>query len=330
MKVWLERSEAGRLALAVLRKGRAPLRHLGAAANHVRRRFFPPRPQPKRAPAPLQYDKGWEPKHERKPTFPGLISQACTQAQMESPECRQLAAALDRRALMHRKQWEWCFIVQALLERGMLRPGRRGLGFGVGTEPITAYIAARGCEIVATDLPGESEDAGYWTNEQQHASQLKDLNARGLCDPDLFAERVIFRPVDMRAIPDDLRDFDFTWSSCAMEHLGSIEAGLDFFKEHLACLRPGGVGIHTTEYNASSNDATLDNGPIVVLRRRDIEGLADELRSQGHKIDVTFALGRGKHDRHVEPPPFTEPHLKLEVGGFAITSFGLIVEKRGA
>jgi hypothetical protein len=323
----LDGSRNNPVMAAAIRKGRAMLYYLRQAANRIRSLMFPPHHDPRELTAPLRYDRRWEPRGERKPTFPGLISQACTQAQMESVECRELAITLDRRALMHRKQWEWCFIVQALLERGMLRPGRRGLGFGVGTEPITAYIAAQGCEIVATDLPEESEEVGYWTNEQQHASQLKDLNDRGLCDPDLFAERVTFRPVDMRAIPDDLRGFDFTWSSCAMEHLGSIEVGLEFFKEQLACLRPGGIGVHTTEYNVSSNDATVDSGPIVVLRRRDIESLVADLRSQGHKIDVTFALGRGKHDRRVELPPFTEPHLKLEVGGFAITSFGLIVEK---
>jgi hypothetical protein len=32
----------------------------------------------------------------------------------------------------HRKVWEWCAIAQALEERDMLRPGRRGCGFAVG------------------------------------------------------------------------------------------------------------------------------------------------------------------------------------------------------
>ena len=34
--------------------------------------------------------------------------------------------------MLHRKMWEWLFIAQALAERDMLRPGRVGLGFGVG------------------------------------------------------------------------------------------------------------------------------------------------------------------------------------------------------
>ena len=54
--------------------------------------------------------------------------------------------------LCHRKQWEWCYIAQVLACAGMNQPGRRGLGFGVGTEPIVAYLASTGSAIVATDL----------------------------------------------------------------------------------------------------------------------------------------------------------------------------------
>ncbi len=52
----------------------------------------------------------------------------------------------------HRKAWEWSAIAQALHERGMLEPGRKGCGFAVGVEPLTSLFAARGAEILATDL----------------------------------------------------------------------------------------------------------------------------------------------------------------------------------
>ena len=52
-----------------------------------------------------------------------------------------------------------------------------------------------------------------------------DLNDRLLCPPARFDQLVTFRPVDMTAIPDDLAGFDFCWSSCALEHLGSLAAG---------------------------------------------------------------------------------------------------------
>ena len=71
-----------------------------------------------------------------------------------------------------------------------------------------------------------------------------------------FAQRVTFRPVDMNALPADLTGFDFAWSSCALERLGTLEAGMDFVLAQMGCLRPGGVGVHPTEYLVSSN-----NGP---------------------------------------------------------------------
>ncbi|HZI52320.1 MAG TPA: hypothetical protein VFD56_01350, partial [Chitinophagaceae bacterium] len=53
-----------------------------------------------------------------------------------------------------------------------------------------------------------------------------------LCDEDLFRKSVVYRAVDMNKIPGDLVDFDFNWSSCSFEHLGSIEKGMRFRKSN--------------------------------------------------------------------------------------------------
>jgi hypothetical protein len=42
---------------------------------------------------------------------------------------------------IHRKLWEWCAIAEVLQRRGMLQPGRTGLGFAVGTEPLASAFA---------------------------------------------------------------------------------------------------------------------------------------------------------------------------------------------
>ena len=42
--------------------------------------------------------------------------------------------------MLHRKMWEWLFIAEALRERGMLAAGRRGVGFGVGQEPLVSAV----------------------------------------------------------------------------------------------------------------------------------------------------------------------------------------------
>ena len=40
---------------------------------------------------------------------------------------------------------------------------------------------------------------------------------------------------------------------------------------------PGGVGVHTTEYNLSSNERTVEQGPTVLYRRRDLDTIRDAL-----------------------------------------------------
>ena len=258
-----------------------------------------------------------------------LISTPCTQAQLETPAFQQWATALGERPLhLHRKVWEWCFIAQALAERGMLGAGRRGLGFAVGQEPLPALFAARGCEILATDLGTEEAARHGWVETGQHAAAPQALNRRGLCPDARFREQVSFRFVDMRALPGDLGEFDFAWSSCALEHLGSLKAGLDFIKTSVALLKPGGVAVHTTEYNLSSNLFTRRRGDAVIYRRRDLEGLAAELRLQGYALDLGFDAGDGPADRAVDRPPYThDPHLKLQLGRYVATSYGLIIEK---
>jgi 2-polyprenyl-3-methyl-5-hydroxy-6-metoxy-1,4-benzoquinol methylase len=261
-----------------------------------------------------------------------LASMPCTQAQLESPTFQRWAQALGERPRhLHRKIWEWCFIAQALEERDMLQPARRGLGFAVGQEPLTALFAARGCDILATDLATEEATKGGWIETGQHAAALDALNQRGLCPSERFARNVVFRAVDMRALPADLGQFDFLWSACALEHLGSLRAGLAFIQAALKLLRPGGVAVHTTEYNLTSNLFTQRRGDAVIYRRRDLTGLARRLQKQGYRLDLTFDAGDGPADKAVDRPPYThDPHLKLQLGRYVATSYGLIIEQDAA
>ncbi|HUJ73561.1 MAG TPA: class I SAM-dependent methyltransferase, partial [bacterium] len=258
-----------------------------------------------------------------------LTSMACRQAFFDAAFYAPWCAAMKQAPLYRRKQWEWVFIAQALEERGLLAPGRRGLGFGVGMEPLTALFAQRGCQITATDLPAQVAQAQGWAYSGEHASGLRALNHRRLCPPQEFAQRVMLRAVDMNHIPADLAGYDFCWSSCALEHLGSLEAGLAFIRNSLDCLRPGGLAVHTTELNLSPGTETAGSGPTVLYRREHLEGLAARLRAAGHRVaPLDFDTGHLWVDGHVDVPPYRrEPHLKLVIGQFVSTSFGLIVEK---
>ena len=131
----------------------------------------------------------------------------------------------------------------------------------------------------------------------------------------------------MRAIPTELTGFDFCWSACSLEHLGTLEAGLAFVERSLATLRPGGIAVHTTEFNLSSDDRTPMEGPTVLFRRRDMLDLAARLEAAGHQV-AAFDLdpGTGVLDEYVDLPPFLdEPLLRLAFREFTTTSIALII-----
>jgi len=268
---------------------------------------------------------------------PVAISQLCTYASLSSPELRVWSerlrpvwdpAGIDPKAfVVHRKMWEWLIICHVLEERELLHPGSSGLGFGVGREPLVALFASLGCRIVATDLdPGRAREAG-WTQTEQYAGTAAELNEHHLCDQRAFAELVSYRHLDMNHLPDDLPQFDFTWSSCALEHLGSLEAGAAFVRQQMRCVRPGGTAVHTTEFNVSSNDETVDSGGTVLYRRSDLEALFTELDRSGYRASWDFSLGDSPADQHVDVPPFTETHLRTRLGDFVTTSAALVVDK---
>lgn len=242
--------------------------------------------------------------------------------------------ALDEKIIYHRKLWEFVYIAQALYERGMLKPGKRGLGFGVGTEALVAIFADMGCEILATDLANNEAEETGWTETFQHlGSNIKLLNKYMICPEDTFEENVRFRNVNMNEIPDDIEEYDFNWSACAFEHLGSIENGLNFVRNCLKTLKPGGIAVHTSEFNIFSDDETIDNEPnLVLFRKKDILKLIEQLESEGHYVwPFDFNSGNGIVDNFVDTPPYSQcdMHLKLKLAKYTSTSFGLIVRKKG-
>ena len=257
-------------------------------------------------------------------------SQLCTSEQMATPTYRRLCDRLGKdSSAQHRKVWEFAFILAALESKRVLAPGRKGLGFGTGLEPLPSVFAKAGVDVVATDAPADLELNTGWAQTAQWSQGLADLWHRDIVDRETFFERVQFRTADMNDIPPDLRDFDFCWSACAFEHLGSIRKGLDFLHKSLEPLKPGGVSVQTTEFNLSSNTDTLETSGLCLFRKQDIETVINELVGEGHKVEpLNLWPGALPVDEHIDLPPFSSPHLKLELSGFQTTSFGIIVTKR--
>jgi hypothetical protein len=262
------------------------------------------------------------------PALDDPVSQLCTGDQIVSPTYARWCEAMGVKPTPHRKQWEFVWILAALDRAGVLRPGSRLLGFGVGRERLPAYFASRGIDVVATDAPAEIV-AETWGRGNQHSTTEKDLRHTALAAPAAFARHVSFRDVDMNAIPSDLQGFDACWSACALEHLGSIGHGLRFIENSLACLRPGGVAVHTTEFNLASNDATFENERTCLFRKSDIERLLAQLAGMGHEVwPLNLHPGTSQLDQVIDLPPYSSPHLKLALRGFVSTSIGIVVRRR--
>lgn len=254
------------------------------------------------------------------------ISQLCTQAQFASPVYQIWCERMLETLRYHRKQWEFVYILQALAVRGMLESGRHGLGFGVGREPLPAVMASRGVKVHATDLRLEDAREQGWVATNQHLTSLASLNERKICADHDFEHLVSFEAVDMNSLPDRLSGFDFTWSSCALEHLGSLEKGLIYIEKSLDTLKSGGVAVHTTEFNCSSDFLTLALGGTVLYRRRDILGLFARLVEKGYKVALTLETPGDPLDRHVDVPPYSgDNHLRLRIGQFVSTSLAGLV-----
>jgi hypothetical protein len=283
------------------------------------------------------------------PSVYGLVSKPTTQKDVESPWFSYWCNELKIAPIYHRKLWEFAFFLQALYEGGLFnKKGAYGIGFGCGQEPIASYLASRNIAVTVTDLEPEKVAGMGWINTAQHTSTLDLAFYPDLVSRDKFEQFVTHKFADMNNIPDDLGGgADFCWSICAFEHLGSIEKGLAFVENSLKVLKPGGIAVHTTEFNYLSDDLTIDDWPTVLFLRKHFEELAVRLSSKGHRmLGPDFDIGSGVLDRFIDTPPYVvgdggwfkfsaeqwgnsnqAGHLKLTVDGFPCTCFAVVVIK---
>jgi hypothetical protein len=268
------------------------------------------------------------------PTLPedpgfGTTSALCREDHFRLPEYHRWCAALKLQPVFQRKQWEFAWLLAALERAGMLRPGVRALGFGVGREILPAFFAARGMQVTATDQSLTSAQGTGWIGYGQHASGLAALSHPQVVADGELERLVSFRTVDMNHIPDDLTGFDVVWSACALEHVGTLDLAVAFIERSLACLRPGGVAVHTTEFNCTSDEHTITKGLTVLFRRRDLVALSERLAHQGHVMaPLALEPGSGFLDRYVDMPPFNQDaSLRLLLERHVAASVGILIRR---
>jgi SAM-dependent methyltransferase len=263
------------------------------------------------------------------PTLERPSSQLCTYNQLVGTTCNKRAAELGLSHALHRKHWEWCYILQVMHVSDTVHAGTRAIGFGIGRESLPSYLASQGVTVLATDAPTDLDQNQAWSESGQHSQAVLDLHNADLVSKDQFLKFVSFRAVDMNTLPEDLADFDVCWSSCCFEHLGSLDAGLLFVENSLKCLRPGGIAVHTTEFNLDSNESTFETSALCIYRRKDIERLCSRLTADGHDVwPLNFHPGYHEIDQVIDMPPWSLPHIKLKFENITTTSIGIVVRKR--
>jgi len=271
------------------------------------------------------------------PTFSELRSQAASAAQCTEPAflewLRLLTGEPITTPLYNRKLWEWAYIAEAVTQAGLMQPGRRALGFGVGNEPLPAIFASRDLDVVATDQGAEGTEE--WASSGQLNTGLSGLSRPHLLSGEDLAARVTVRNVNMNDVPDDLGSFDVIWSSCSIEHLGSPERGLDFVLDTSRMLAPGGIAVHTTELELTRRDTTADYGNCAVYRLVDLERFAERLAEAGLTSTFTFNVPMDTpEDRWISlvgveggAAPHDVAHLRLALHDSVTTSFGLLIRR---
>jgi len=274
------------------------------------------------------------------PGFDEVVSQTVSAAQFAHPDFQRLHRFLYPGAVilpwgsshgegLHRKVWEFVYVLRAAEQYGLLAEGRRAVGFGVGQEPIPAALAAHGVSVLATDLDASQADSDAWIVTGQHLAGLQALSMPQIAPDEVLERLVTIRYVDMNAIPDDLGSFDLVWSCCGLEHLGSPRAGLDFVSRSLDLLRPGGVAVHTTELELTRRGTTADYGHLAVYRPADLDELVRDARDRGFEVNTNWYVAlETPADRWIADHPYDDPaHLKLVIRDSVSTSVGLLIRR---
>lgn len=259
------------------------------------------------------------------PDLDNPVSQMPTQAQFREPVYAEIVREMRLKADESRRQWEMVWVVSVLATAGLIGPGRRILGLNVERQRLPALFASRGVEVMVADR--FEPEANFDRRRMLRSSQLFHPEIVNLDD---FERLVRWEMLDLEALPPALEGmFDAVWSTAFIEKLSPRERGIAALKGTLACLKPGGLAVHTLVLNIASNQNTVNNAELVAFRRRDIETLAQQLRAEGHGVEtLNFHPGLSPEDEEIFSAPGSKPRPKWRHGVHVLTSFGLVIRKR--
>jgi len=227
--------------------------------------------------------------------------------------------------------------------KNLVNSNSTGISFGSGVGTEIKALANQGCKITVTDLnENEAKELG-WVDTNQHTKSLEAFKDSKFDNCDYLNNLTIDNNVDMNNIPEKYLkgQFDFASSVCALEHLGSLQKGLDFILNSIKCVKIGGIVVHTTEFNLNSlysgyDGKTIEHKLTSVYRAQDFKKLRENVEQMGHKMyymDYTYV--DGLYDKYIDLPPYpgneSNKHLRLELSYGLIkipaTCIGIVIER---
>jgi hypothetical protein len=272
------------------------------------------------------------------------MSNLCNYEDFLKKDYEDFCNLIGEQKKIHRKQWEFYIIYKKLIEHLGVFNLKKGLGFAVGQEVIVPLFLNLNASITASDLDPTDPDSIAWINSNQHIANgfNKYINS-GYITKELL-NTCNFEFINMNNIPNKflLNEYDFIWSSCALEHLGSLQNGLNYIIKSLQCLKKGGIAVHTTEFNFKSDDITLETKGCVCYRKKDIEWLIKEVEQLGYYIEpINYNRSNNIVNNHIDNFPYNgstsaiffdsnnydllKSHINLNIEGHCSTSIFIVI-----
>jgi len=247
-------------------------------------------------------------------------------------------AADDPGRQMVRKWWEWDYLAGCAESLGLLKPGARAVGLGVGHEPLIFYFAQAGCSVLATDLyAGDTP----WSEARFDRAEAVHAAAPGV--PGAYPrENVEIADADMRRLPCADGEADLVWSCSSIEHVPTLIDLFDVLHEAHRVLKPGGYALLTTEYAVSGSPYllpgvnALDAGLLETLTSSfggfEWVGPRDLSFAQAHPANAARPRRYpppGMQHRHTQPfEAFRGGHLAVLLGVSLCVPIGFVLRKK--